>query len=179
MITASVRSSWKPSWRRMVRHGTKIPTKFTLIVSTEANWEQGLQVSCQLSFGFAISKLLSLDVFERMLLLRLSSDLEPLPILMKTRPSDRHSPSFRADLVIRPHQHTAKSGALYFVTSNEKLSEALLLQMEADKLKRDEFRIIALIEDSEMRMLSKKKFQRAQKPFHYRCRSSEATKMLR
>lgn len=75
---------------------------------------------------------------------------------------DRTLSEFPADLVIRPKNATAKAGALYFVTSNEKLSEALLLQMEAERLNRDDFRIIALIEDSEMRMLSKKKFQRAQ-----------------
>lgn len=75
---------------------------------------------------------------------------------------DRTLSEFPADLVIRPNDHSSKTGALYFVTSNEKLSEALLLQMEAERLKREDFRIIALIEDSEMRMLSKKKFQRAQ-----------------
>lgn len=69
---------------------------------------------------------------------------------------------FPADLVIRPKDDGAKTGALYFVTSNEKLSEALLLQMEATRLERSDLQIIALIEDSEMRMLSKKKFQRAQ-----------------
>lgn len=75
---------------------------------------------------------------------------------------DRKLSEFPADLVIRPNAHSAKIGALYFVTSNEKLSEALLLQMEVERLERTDLRIIALIEDSEMRMLSKKKFQRAQ-----------------
>jgi len=75
---------------------------------------------------------------------------------------DRNLSEFPADLVIRPNQDSAKTGALYFVTSNEKLSEALLLQMEAERLGRKDLQIIALIEDSEMRMLSKKKFQRAQ-----------------
>ena len=75
---------------------------------------------------------------------------------------DRKLSEFPADLVIRPENESAKAGAVYFVNSNEKLSEALLLQMEAERLARDDFRIIALIEDSEMRMLSKKKFQRAQ-----------------
>ncbi|MFN3634354.1 MAG: DUF1828 domain-containing protein [Rhizobium rhizophilum] len=76
---------------------------------------------------------------------------------------DRILSEFPADLIIRPKQQAAaKTGALYFVTSNEKLSEALLLQMEAEKLGRDDFKIVALIEDSEMRPLSKKKFQRAQ-----------------
>jgi hypothetical protein len=76
---------------------------------------------------------------------------------------DRSLSEFPADLIISPKQHgTAMTGALYFVTSNEKLSEALLLQMEAEKLKRDDIKIVALIEDSQMSPLNKKKFQRAQ-----------------
>lgn len=74
---------------------------------------------------------------------------------------DRTLSEFPADLVIRPKTQ-GKVGALYFVTSNEKLSEALLLQMEAENMKRRDFSIIAMIEDSEMRPISKKKFQRAQ-----------------
>lgn len=69
---------------------------------------------------------------------------------------------FPADLVIRNRNGAGKVGALYFATSNEKLSEALLLQMEAERLERHDLRIVALIEDSEMRALSKRKFQRAQ-----------------
>lgn len=75
---------------------------------------------------------------------------------------DRTLSEFPADLIIRPKDSAGKIGALYFVNSNEKLSEALLLQMEADRLQRDDLKVIALIEDSEMRPLSKKKFQRAQ-----------------
>jgi hypothetical protein len=76
---------------------------------------------------------------------------------------DRTLSEFPADLVIRPKgSASGKTGAIYFVVSNEKLSEALLLQMEAERLKRDDFKIIALIENSEMRLISKKKFQRAQ-----------------
>jgi hypothetical protein len=76
---------------------------------------------------------------------------------------DRTFSEFPADLIIRPKSSdSAKTGAVYFVTSNEKLSEALLLQMEAERLSRDDFGIVALIEDSEMRPISKKKFQRAQ-----------------
>lgn len=77
-------------------------------------------------------------------------------------PIDRTLAEFPADLVIRPRDSRSKTGALYFATSNEKLSEALLLQMESEKLNRSDFKIIALIEDHELRMLSRKKFQRAQ-----------------
>jgi hypothetical protein len=76
---------------------------------------------------------------------------------------DRSFSEFPADLIIRPkNPDSNKIGALYFVTSNEKLNEALLLQMEADRINRQDFKVIALIEDSEMRLISKKKFQRAQ-----------------
>ncbi len=76
---------------------------------------------------------------------------------------DRTLSEFPADLVIKPiDTASSKVGALYFVTSNERLSEALLLQMEAERLKRTDLKIIALIEDSQMRTISKNKFQRAQ-----------------
>lgn len=75
---------------------------------------------------------------------------------------DRILAEFPADLIIKPSQKDSKSGALYFVTSNDKLNEALLLKMEAERLGRSDVSIIALLEDSEMRGISRKKFQRAQ-----------------
>ncbi|MGP0058731.1 MAG: DUF1828 domain-containing protein [Beijerinckiaceae bacterium] len=78
---------------------------------------------------------------------------------------DRDFSEFPADLVIRPKptQADAKAGAVYFINTNDKLNEALLLQIEAVVLKRDDdFVVIALIEDPEMKVLSRKKFQRAQ-----------------
>ena len=69
---------------------------------------------------------------------------------------------FPADLVIRPTVAEGRMGAVYFVTSNEKLSEALLLKMEAERLQRQDFVTIALIENSDLRGISRRKFQRAQ-----------------
>jgi hypothetical protein len=71
---------------------------------------------------------------------------------------------FPADLVIRPRPNApqATPGALYFVNSNDKLNEALLLQMEAQAQHLDQFRVIALVEEPEMKSLSRKRFQRAQ-----------------
>jgi hypothetical protein len=72
---------------------------------------------------------------------------------------------FPADLVIRPKPAAgegAKAGAVYFVNTNDKLNEALLLQMEAASMKRDDFQVIALIEEPEMRQIGRRKFQRAQ-----------------
>lgn len=53
---------------------------------------------------------------------------------------------------------------MYFVTSNEKLNEALLLQMAAfqDRDATPEFKVIALLEEPDMKAISPKKFQRAQ-----------------
>ena len=71
---------------------------------------------------------------------------------------------FPADLVIRPHVNIAgaKIGAVYFVNTNDKMNEALLLKMEAERLNHSDFAVIALVEDSEMRQLNRRKFQRAQ-----------------
>ncbi|MBC6442630.1 MAG: DUF1828 domain-containing protein [Rhodobacteraceae bacterium] len=69
---------------------------------------------------------------------------------------------FPADLIIRPKAQDTKTGALCFATSNDKLNEALLLQMEAERHRRENIQIIALIEEPDMRPLSRKKFQRAQ-----------------
>jgi Domain of unknown function DUF1828 len=71
---------------------------------------------------------------------------------------------FPADLIIRPLPSAPKSkaGAVYFVTATDKLNEALLLKMESERLHRDDFEVIALVEEPEMRLINRKKFQRAQ-----------------
>ena len=68
---------------------------------------------------------------------------------------------FPSDAVIKPKQK-GRAGAIYFVSSNEKLGEALLLQMDAAMKQRTDFSVIALIEEPDMRPLSRRKFQRAQ-----------------
>lgn len=75
---------------------------------------------------------------------------------------DRQLSEFPTDLVIQPKTKNKKIGAVYFVATNEKLSEALLFHMEAERMGRNDVKSIALIEDSEMKYISKKKFQRAQ-----------------
>jgi Domain of unknown function DUF1828 len=70
---------------------------------------------------------------------------------------------FPADLIVRPNSSDGITGSVYFVNSNDKLNEALLLQMEmqADN-DNSRNKVIALIEEPEMRLISRKKFQRAQ-----------------
>ena len=69
---------------------------------------------------------------------------------------------FPADLIMRPTTESKKTGALYFVNSNERLTEALLLQMETERLNISNVKVIAFLKDSEMKAISRKKFQRAQ-----------------
>jgi hypothetical protein len=67
---------------------------------------------------------------------------------------------FPSDAVVKPR--AGRDGAIYFVSTNEKLGEALLLQQEAKLRGRTDFSVIALIEEPNMRMISRRKFQRAQ-----------------
>lgn len=71
---------------------------------------------------------------------------------------------FPADLVIRPHSHLhgERNGAVYFVSTDAKLNEALLLKMEAERQGRSDFGVVALIEDPSMKQISRRKFQRSQ-----------------
>lgn len=70
---------------------------------------------------------------------------------------------FPADLVIMPKETgRGRKGAIYFVNTNDRLNEALLLQMEAARLNRSDFEVIALIEEPDLKMISRKRFQRAQ-----------------
>ena len=74
---------------------------------------------------------------------------------------NRDFADFPSDAVVSP-KRAGKKGAIYFVNTNEKLSEALLLQQEAKLKGRKDFSVIALIEEPEMRLISRRKFQRAQ-----------------
>lgn len=69
---------------------------------------------------------------------------------------------FPADIIVHPNPNIskAKSGAIYLVNSNDKMNEALLLKMEAEKLNRTDFEVIALVEG--LSQISLKRFQRAQ-----------------
>lgn len=70
---------------------------------------------------------------------------------------------FPADVVLRPkNSATSKIAAVYLVSNNERLNEALLLKMEQERIGRHDFEVIALVEDLEGTNLSKRKFQRAQ-----------------
>lgn len=71
---------------------------------------------------------------------------------------------FPADLVIRPGHNApkAKSGAIYFASTNDKLNEALLLKLESERLLSPEFEVVALLEDHDFKGVSRKRFQRAQ-----------------
>lgn len=71
---------------------------------------------------------------------------------------------FPADIVIRPtpERPHARTGAVYLVNSNDKLNEALLAAVEAQMQNRDDLAVLALIEEPDMKLISRKRFQRAQ-----------------
>jgi len=68
---------------------------------------------------------------------------------------------FPCDMVVRPKTGTGIAAAVYLATSTERLNEALLLHLEAERKKREDFAVIAMIEEPEMHSISRKKFQRA------------------
>jgi hypothetical protein len=74
---------------------------------------------------------------------------------------DKDFADFPSDVTIRP-KSDGRSGAIYFVSTNGKLDEALLLQLDARLKNRTDFSVVALIEDPDMRFISRRKFQRAQ-----------------
>lgn len=85
--------------------------------------------------------------------------------IIEDEPISKEFREFPADLIIKPKTEfkTARPGAIYFVNSNDKLNEALMLQMEARQLHREnDFEVIALIEDADLRNIKRKFFQRAQ-----------------
>lgn len=76
-------------------------------------------------------------------------------------PVNREFSEFPADLVIRPRQG-GRIGAVYFVNTDAKLNEALLLQMDVQARHADYLNVIAMIEEPDMKAVSRRKFQRAQ-----------------
>lgn len=88
-----------------------------------------------------------------------------LATLNENEPVSSEFSEYPADLVIRPRAAAqGAAAAVYFVSSNDKLNEALLLQMEKSQPLHAgaEFKVVALIEEPELKLISKKKFQRAQ-----------------
>lgn len=68
---------------------------------------------------------------------------------------------FPSDIVVQP-KGVGQAGAIYLVSTNEKLAEALLLQQETRLKGRTDFSVVALIEEPGMQFISRRKFQRAQ-----------------
>ena len=69
---------------------------------------------------------------------------------------------FPSDLIITPHVESSLKGAVYMITSNDKLNEALLLLLDAKDKQRSDFKIIAIMEDVDMKVIKRGNFQRAQ-----------------
>lgn len=69
---------------------------------------------------------------------------------------------FPPDFVVRPKNELLLPAAVYLATSNDRLNEALLLHQEAEIKKRSDFVVLAMIENLDLKDISRKKFQRAQ-----------------
>lgn len=93
----------------------------------------------------------------------LSKRFGALATFDENEPINRSFSEYPADLVIRPRADvTGAPAAIYFVNSNDKLNEALLLQMEAQAKRAMDFKVVALIEEPDLKLISHRKFQRAQ-----------------
>jgi hypothetical protein len=68
---------------------------------------------------------------------------------------------FPADIVVKPHAPAAKTAGLYLVNTNEKLSEALLAWRELMDHPDPTVAMIAVLEEPEMRQISRRKWSRA------------------
>jgi hypothetical protein len=75
---------------------------------------------------------------------------------------NRQFSAYPADAILRPVKYTGRDTAVYFVTNNDKLNEALLLDRERRLVDDDSFSVVAMFEEPEMRGISRKRFQRAQ-----------------
>lgn len=75
------------------------------------------------------------------------------------KPVDDAFPEYPVDVVLRPAQGGI-STAVYLVNSNDGLNEALMLWQEARSLKRDDVKVVAIIEDEDSAHLNRKKKQR-------------------
>ena len=75
---------------------------------------------------------------------------------------NRELSEFPADLVIRPTHGSENTASVYLVNSNEKLSEALLMWQDLQLRNRHDVKVFGVIEEPDMRAISRKKFQRAQ-----------------
>jgi hypothetical protein len=75
---------------------------------------------------------------------------------------DRNFSEFPADLIVRPTEGGLRPAAVYLVNSNDKLNEALLAWQDRTLNNRHDFTIVGVIEDPEMKGISRRRFQRAQ-----------------
>lgn len=78
---------------------------------------------------------------------------------------DEQFHEFPSDLIITPYCKSSFKGAVYAITSNDRINEALLLLLDAKDKRRSDFKIIAIIEDVDMKVIKRGNFQRAQNRF--------------
>ena len=69
---------------------------------------------------------------------------------------------FPVDIIVRSRENFNNLGAIYLASSNDKLNEALLFKLELEQRYNKETKVFALIEEPDMRQISRRVFQRAQ-----------------
>lgn len=83
--------------------------------------------------------------------------------ISEDEPLSKEYSEFPVDFVLRPRDISGSvTGAVYLINSNDKLNEALLLHMELGSSGSREAVVIGLLEDPELRAISKRRFQRTQ-----------------
>lgn len=103
------------------------------------------------------------STFREDVLAKMHESFGPSADFCENEAIDQKFHEFPSDIVIRPtNPKSTRTGALFLVTSTDRLNEALLLKYEVERQDRQDVNVVALLEESDMRLISKKKFQRAQ-----------------
>ncbi len=74
---------------------------------------------------------------------------------------DKELAEFPSDLVVRPKIAGGVGGMVYLVSTSERLGEAQLAEREVRDLNRPDVKVLALLEDPELKRIGVKKYQRA------------------
>ena len=80
----------------------------------------------------------------------------------ENKPIQKRFSEFPVDIIIGSKINPDLQAAIYLAATNDKLNEALLFKMELQEKRIEEKKVFALIEEPDMRTISRRVFQRAQ-----------------
>lgn len=83
-------------------------------------------------------------------------------IIDENKPIRKSLSEFPVDIIVGSKLTPERQAAIYLASTNDKLNEALLFRMELDAKRVEETKVFALIEEPDMRTISRRIFQRAQ-----------------